>query len=690
MADRQKLIHLHNGQSGKTPTSAQLNLGEIAVNHSTQTPALYIKDNDGNIVEFQAASAINATNRAYADGLIEALDHSGATIVSESNDVISIYPTIEESNGIINITGTPVNFAKVAKTGSAEDVAITDSGDNFTGTTVEGALAELHDAITGASVTIDNETGAFTIGNGLDNTNKNISVKSKTNDYVTVDADGVQLDSTKIDTDYTVANSANLATVKSVETAIDSLDVNGFKMLDIVTSGAGTDSELIIKGIKETDGKIALDSPTNDFAIIVDGKYNNSTNKIATESTVSDAIADLDVTAITGGQDKTIVSISEEDGKISAVYSAISITKSQVSDLGDLDNLYAPKSISGDVETISGRVNTLIGNDSGKTVREIANEELAAQLIPEDAQESLDTLQEIADWIQSHPDDASAMNSAITALSAVSASTRLTTLEGSSHTHENKSLLDGISATQVSNWDTAYANQHTHENIDVLTGITSEKVDGWDEAAASAHTHENKALLDTYTQTESDLADAVSKAHDHENSDVLDSITTAKTASWDNAAESAHTHENKSLLDGISATQVSNWDIAYASAHTHENIDVLTGITSEKVDGWDEAAASAHTHANIDVLTGITSEKVTAWDNAAASAVTGATGDTYVSATVTDNEVNVAATTAATKVFTNAVLGVNTTSSATSANVTVDNSTKLLDFSNLSIDCGEY
>ena len=61
-------------------------------------------------------------------------------------------------------------------------------------------------------------------------------------------------------------------------------------------------------------------------------------------------------------------------------------------------------------------VATLIGSDTGKSARTIANEELAAQLIPQNAQESLDTLAEIAAWIQAHPGDASAMNAAITAL----------------------------------------------------------------------------------------------------------------------------------------------------------------------------------------------------------------------------------------------------------------------------------
>lgn len=69
-----------------------------------------------------------------------------------------------------------------------------------------------------------------------------------------------------------------------------------------------------------------------------------------------------------------------------------------------------------DDTALSGRVSTLIGSDADKSVRTIANEELAAQLIPDNAAESLNTLQEIAAWIQEHPGDASAMNEAITAL----------------------------------------------------------------------------------------------------------------------------------------------------------------------------------------------------------------------------------------------------------------------------------
>ena len=65
------------------------------------------------------------------------------------------------------------------------------------------------------------------------------------------------------------------------------------------------------------------------------------------------------------------------------------------------------------------KVATLIGDDADKSVRTITNEELVKQLIPENAQDALDTLEEIAAWIQDHPGDAAAMNKSIKDLEAL-------------------------------------------------------------------------------------------------------------------------------------------------------------------------------------------------------------------------------------------------------------------------------
>ena len=64
-----------------------------------------------------------------------------------------------------------------------------------------------------------------------------------------------------------------------------------------------------------------------------DGTYNASTNKAATVSTVTNAINALDGGTIgTGGVGKTITSLSQTNGQVSATFADINITKSQISD----------------------------------------------------------------------------------------------------------------------------------------------------------------------------------------------------------------------------------------------------------------------------------------------------------------------------------------------------------------------
>lgn len=90
------------------------------------------------------------------------------------------------------------------------------------------------------------------------------------------------------------------------------------------------------------------------------------------------------------------------------------VTKVTIQNLiAENNKVYATKSA---LTATDDKVNVLIGSDTNKSVRAIANEELASQLIPANAEESLDTLQEIAAWIQAHPGDAATMNAAITAL----------------------------------------------------------------------------------------------------------------------------------------------------------------------------------------------------------------------------------------------------------------------------------
>lgn len=168
------------------------------------------------------------------------------------------------------------------------------------------------------------------------------------------------------------------------------------------------------------------------------------------------------------------------------------------------------------MDTAEGKLTTLIGSDADKSVRTIANEELAAQLIPETAKDSLDTLQEIAAWIQAHPDDASAMNTRITSLETLVGDDPVST-----------QINAAIDALKIGDYAKAADLTAAVGRITALEG--------------KAHEHANKALLDTYTQTEANLADAVAKKHEHANKTELDKFADGDKAKLDTAVQSITT-----------------------------------------------------------------------------------------------------------------------------------------------------
>lgn len=158
---------------------------------------------------------------------------------------------------------------------------------------------------------------------------------------------------------------------------------------DLIGTDEDTADSNTIKGAKKyaDDLNTAIDTRIDSIEAAV-GEGGSVTSQI---TTAIEALDKADV-AVEG---KYVSAVSEENG-------IITVTRADLPDFAGLEN----------------KVTTLIGTDTGKSARSIANEELAAQLIPETAKESLDTLQEIAAWIQAHPDDASAMNAAIDALEA--------------------------------------------------------------------------------------------------------------------------------------------------------------------------------------------------------------------------------------------------------------------------------
>ena len=196
------------------------------------------------------------------------------------------------------------------------------------------------------------------------------------------------------------------------------------------------------------------------------------------------------------------------------------------------------------IDVVAGKVTTLIGEDANKSVRTIANEELAKQLVAEGAKESLDTLAEIAAWIQKHPDDASAMNKAIGDLEALVGAmpdgVAATTIVGyiQEAVAAEKSRAEGVEAGldgRLADVEGAVATVDTRiatakqEAIDAAAGDATSKANAA-EAAAKSHADG----LNTAMNTRVEALEAID--HDHANKAELDKIADGDVAKW-NAAQ---------------------------------------------------------------------------------------------------------------------------------------------------------
>ena len=179
------------------------------------------------------------------------------------------------------------------------------------------------------------------------------------------------------------------------------------------------------------------------------------------------------------------------------------------------ENAYDDTDIQGKIDGVSAKVDTLVGNDANKSVRAIAAEELAAQLVAEGAAESLDTLEEIAAWIQNHPDDAAAMNAAIEALQtkvntgdktvsayvtdAINALSigdyakaadltalagRVTALETASATHALKTEVEAVS-NALTEYKDAHNGDYTNTQIDNAIKAVADNVAALDDTYAT-------------------------------------------------------------------------------------------------------------------------------------------------------------------------------------------------------------
>ena len=234
----------------------------------------------------------------------------------------------------------------------------------------------------------------------------------------------------------------------------------------------------------------------------------------------------------------------------------------------------------------------------------IANEELVAQLIPETADETLNTLKEIADWIQKHPNDAAAMNSAIEKLKTLIGtipSEGVTAKDITGYIAEVKAALENSVATEKSRAEAAESGLGGRiTTLEGKFGEGEDSVSSLIEAAKQAAIA--AAAADAQNKANTAKAGAVADAKKYTDAEV-GKVKTASDAigARVDAAEGkittleskAHTHANAEALNGITAGKVANWDAAFTAKHTHANAAALDKVTDGKIAAWDGALNSA-------------------------------------------------------------------------------------------------
>lgn len=216
---------------------------------------------------------------------------------------------------------------------------------------------------------------------------------------------------------------------------------------------------------------------------------------------------------------------------------------------------------------------TVVGDDKSGLVKQVADNKAAidtlnggktvegsvayqiAQIVA-DADESFDTLKEIADWITTHKTDAATMNSQIntnkddiaslkTLVGSTAVATQISNAidaalkEGETDKYalaaDLTSLSDDVAAIKTKLGETSVADQ-----IEAAL-----KVDGAEKYALASHTHEianvtglqdilnGKAAANDVEALQSAVSGLSAKAHEHSNKTILDTINEEKVTAWD-------------------------------------------------------------------------------------------------------------------------------------------------------------
>lgn len=310
-------------------------------------------------------------------------------------------------------------------------------------------------------------------------------------------------------TGYTIAAAAaDVAATDSLNTALGKLAKNikqetadRQSVIEALDVNALTDiTGKVLTNISETDGKISATNAT--LGSIQLGTYTAPTggNGIGTTSTLANALSTLDARIYTEEQARKGLN-KTDNADATQIISTITQSEGQIA----FSRAAAGTLLVAGTSTASGHTNQeslnslkdkidLLNADSSTTgsIKEQIN--TAVVNLIDGAEDSFDTLKEIANWINDSDENEDGFNAA----------QRIQNLENTLNTAntglvarvtaiEGKDCID-ITNTQIQNWNTAYNNNHEHSNKAILETISQDDLNNWNAAEPN---DENTVLTTT-------------------------------------------------------------------------------------------------------------------------------------------------------------------------------------------------
>lgn len=407
----------------------------------------------------------------------------------------------------------------------------------------------------------------------------------------------------KIREDFAAADSAaaqaaasEYAAIRGEFAAADAaLQTNIDKKADAATTYSKTEVDGLVN-VKADAADVYTKTETDAaIKVVSDALAQEVTDRTNAVTGLQDQIDDLvaGTVEVKHAEGDKYVEVSKADGSTTYTVSTKGIDSAISTAVGTetANRESAISTLQGEVDGIEAKVNTLVGSDADKTVRAIAAEEVAAQLIPENAGEALDTLQEIAAWIQAHPGDASAMNADIETLKtkvgekavSVQISEAISALSDEAKSSEDTNLVK-VTVSQADGNVTAVSVND--EALDAKFKSTDDAV-----ALNTAAVGDHKTRIEALEATSNALGTTYVKVSDYNTykSEVSGKFTAVEGRVSD--------------LEGFqTTTEAALESIAKAQGVQDQGIDDAKALGQQGID--DAAAALAEAQAKVKSVTG--------------------------------------------------------------------------------------